>query len=319
VHLPHAAESRRQPECGVAAHEGAREPVVRQPPVGEVGHAESAGTRCGVADGAGVGRRARERLLAAHVEPRVEGGLGDRPVQVVGRRDHDRVDVGPCDQRLPPRLDRGSPVAGVGDESGHVVGTRPVAPAQRHQLRRRVAEQRREVHPLDPPARADDGDAGGEGHVRGLRVQGERAVAPAGNLEAAPRVAAPTPTPTVMTHAPAFLKLVDEARTHVPEVDVDEALARQAAGAHLVDVREESEWAAGHAAGATHLGKGVIERDVEGRIPSRDAEVLLYCGGGFRSLLAGDALRRMGYTNVRSVAGGWRAWQEAGAPVDRDR
>jgi rhodanese-related sulfurtransferase len=118
-------------------------------------------------------------------------------------------------------------------------------------------------------------------------------------------------------HAPGFLQLVDDARSRVPEVSVDEARARQAGGAHLVDVREESEWAAGHAAGATHLGKGVIERDVEARIPDRDAEVLLYCGGGFRSLLAGDALRRMGYTNVASVAGGWRAWQEAAAPVER--
>jgi rhodanese-related sulfurtransferase len=118
-------------------------------------------------------------------------------------------------------------------------------------------------------------------------------------------------------HAPGFLQLVDDARARVPEVSVDEARARQAGGAHLVDVREESEWAAGHAAGATHLGKGVIERDVEARIPDRDAEVLLYCGGGFRSLLAGDALRRMGYTKVASVAGGWRAWQDAGAPVER--
>ena len=122
-----------------------------------------------------------------------------------------------------------------------------------------------------------------------------------------------------MQHAPGFLKLVDDARSRVAEVSVDDARARQAAGAHLVDVREESEWAAGHAAGATHLGKGVIERDVEARIPDRDAEVLLYCGGGFRSLLAGDALRRMGYTNVASVAGGWKAWQDAGAPVERGR
>ena len=85
----------------------------------------------------------------------------------------------------------------------------------------------------------------------------------------------------------------------------------------LVDGREESELAAGHAAGAEHLGKGVIERDVETRIPDPGAEVLLYCGGGYRSALAADALQRMGYTNVWSVAGGWRAWQEAGAPVER--
>jgi rhodanese-related sulfurtransferase len=120
-----------------------------------------------------------------------------------------------------------------------------------------------------------------------------------------------------MTHAPSFLALVNETRARVREITVDEARARQASGAHLVDVREESEWAAGHAAGAAHLGKGVIERDVEARIPDRGAEVLLYCGGGFRSVLAADALQRMGYTNVASVAGGWRAWQEAGAPVER--
>jgi rhodanese-related sulfurtransferase len=120
-----------------------------------------------------------------------------------------------------------------------------------------------------------------------------------------------------MSHAPGFLALVDDARTRVREVSIDEARTRQAAGAHLVDVREESEWTAGHAAGATHLGKGVIERDVEAAIPDRDAEVLLYCGGGFRSILAADTLQRMGYTNVASVAGGWRDWQASGAPVER--
>ena len=120
-----------------------------------------------------------------------------------------------------------------------------------------------------------------------------------------------------MQHAPGFQRLVDEVRPRVREVGVDEARARQAAGALLVDVREEREWAAGHAAGAAHLGKGVIERDIEARVPDRAAEVLLYCGGGYRSVLAADALQRMGYTNVASVAGGWRAWQDAGAPVER--
>lgn len=119
-----------------------------------------------------------------------------------------------------------------------------------------------------------------------------------------------------MDHTPGFLKLVDEARARVRELSVDEARARQAAGATLVDVREDGEWAAGHAAGAEHLGKGVIERDAERRFPDPDAELLLYCGGGFRSALAADALQRMGYTNVWSVAGGWRAWQAAGAPVE---
>lgn len=120
-------------------------------------------------------------------------------------------------------------------------------------------------------------------------------------------------------HTPGFLRLAEEARARVREVSVDEARARQAAGARLIDVREDSEWAAGHAAGAEHLGKGVIERDAETRIPDPGAEVLLYCGGGYRSALAADALQRMGYTNVASVAGGWRAWQEAGAPVERSQ
>ncbi len=120
-----------------------------------------------------------------------------------------------------------------------------------------------------------------------------------------------------MAHSAGFQQLVDDARTRVREVSVDEARARQESGAYLVDVREESEWAAGHAAGAAHLGKGVIERDVEARIPDRDAEVLLYCGGGFRSVLAAESLQRMGYTNVASIEGGWRAWTGAGLPVER--
>ena len=120
-----------------------------------------------------------------------------------------------------------------------------------------------------------------------------------------------------MDHTPGFLKLVEEVRPRVREISVDEAWARQAAGARLIDVREDLEYAAGHAAGAEHLGKGVIERDIEARVPDRAAEVLLYCGGGYRSVLAADALQRMGYTNVASVAGGWRAWQDAGAPVER--
>lgn len=117
-------------------------------------------------------------------------------------------------------------------------------------------------------------------------------------------------------HSPGFLKIVDEARPHVHEISIDEARARQAAGARLIDVREDAEWSAGHAAGAEHLGKGVIERDVETRVPEKDAEVILYCGGGYRSILAADALRRMGYTNVKSMIGGWRGWTEAGAPVE---
>jgi rhodanese-related sulfurtransferase len=118
-------------------------------------------------------------------------------------------------------------------------------------------------------------------------------------------------------HSPGFLKLVDDARSRVHEVDVDEARRKLESGkARLIDVREESEWVAGHARGAQHMGKGVIERDVEQRIPHKNAELILYCGGGFRSALATDNLQKMGYTNVSSMAGGWRAWQAAGAPVE---
>jgi rhodanese-related sulfurtransferase len=119
-------------------------------------------------------------------------------------------------------------------------------------------------------------------------------------------------------HSPAFEKLCDEARARVEEVDVA-AAAREARepDALLVDVREESEWAAGHAAGAIHLGKGVLERDVEARVPDKATRLLLYCGGGYRSALAADNLQRMGYTNVASVAGGWRAWNEADLPTER--
>jgi rhodanese-related sulfurtransferase len=97
---------------------------------------------------------------------------------------------------------------------------------------------------------------------------------------------------------------------------MEEARARQAAGAHLVDIREQSEWAAGHAAGATYLGKGVIERDIEGAIPDKSAEIILYCGGGFRSVIAADSLQKMGYTNVSSMMGGWREWSAGGAPTE---
>ncbi len=119
-----------------------------------------------------------------------------------------------------------------------------------------------------------------------------------------------------MDHSPAFEKLCDEARAHIEEIDV-ETTAREAEGAnvHLVDVREESEWAAGHATGAIHMSKGVIERDIEARVPDRGARILCYCGGGFRSALVAENLARMGYTSVASVTGGWRAWRTAGLPT----
>jgi rhodanese-related sulfurtransferase len=118
-------------------------------------------------------------------------------------------------------------------------------------------------------------------------------------------------------HSPEFLKLVDDAKSRVREVSVAEARQKlETRKTHVIDVREESEWAAGHARGAEHLGKGVIERDIEARVPDRSAGIILYCGGGFRSALAADSLQKMGYTNVASMAGGWRAWQEAGAPIE---
>ena len=122
-----------------------------------------------------------------------------------------------------------------------------------------------------------------------------------------------------MKHSPGFLKVVDDAKTRVREVTVAATLARLAAspGAKLIDVREDEEWQDGHAAAAMHLGKGVIERDIEAAIPDKQSEISLYCGGGFRSAIAGDALQRMGYTNVSSLAGGWRAWQTAAAPEER--
>lgn len=121
-----------------------------------------------------------------------------------------------------------------------------------------------------------------------------------------------------MKHSEGFLRIVDDARSRIREVTVEETRERLASGrgARLVDVREDNEWEAGHATGAEHLGKGVIERDVEGRFPDKGTELILYCGGGYRSALAVDALQKMGYRNVYSMAGGWKAWIEAGAPVE---
>src|SRR3954451_5545577 len=120
-------------------------------------------------------------------------------------------------------------------------------------------------------------------------------------------------------HSPAFLKLVQDAKTRIRECTVDDVKRRRDAGEQflLVDVREESEWAAGHAAGAVHLSKGTIERDIETKVPDKATPLVLYCGGGFRSALATDNVQRMGYTNVISMDGGWRAWTQAGMPVER--
>ncbi|GAB5441511.1 MAG: rhodanese-like domain-containing protein [Fuerstiella sp.] len=117
-----------------------------------------------------------------------------------------------------------------------------------------------------------------------------------------------------MKHAPRFLQLVDSVREQVQECSVQDVVDRRASGDSflLVDVREESEFAAAHIPGAIHLGKGVIERDIEGKIPDPAAPVVLYCGGGYRSALAAFNLQQMGYTNVISMDGGFREWKEAG-------
>jgi rhodanese-related sulfurtransferase len=119
-------------------------------------------------------------------------------------------------------------------------------------------------------------------------------------------------------HSPGFLKLVNEAKTRVNETDVASVAARLQRGDafHLVDVREESEYAAAHIPGALHLSKGIIERDIEKRIPNTNAPIVLYCGGGFRAALVADNIQRMGYTNVLSMAGGWSAWQQSGNPIE---
>jgi rhodanese-related sulfurtransferase len=122
-----------------------------------------------------------------------------------------------------------------------------------------------------------------------------------------------------MKHSPGFLAVVEAAKQKIRETTVAEVAARLAKGDrfHFVDVREDDEWRAGHARGAIHLGKGVIERDIETKIPNQSDEIILYCGGGFRSALAAEQLQRMGYKNVASMDGGMRGWREAGLPEDK--
>jgi rhodanese-related sulfurtransferase len=121
-------------------------------------------------------------------------------------------------------------------------------------------------------------------------------------------------------HSEAFVKLVQDAKQRVKEEDFRETKKRLDAGEKivLIDTREESEWSRGHIPGAVHLSKGLIERDIEKTVPDKDATVVLYCGGGFRSALAADNLQRMGYRKVISMDGGWRGWTEAGFPVIKD-
>jgi len=122
-----------------------------------------------------------------------------------------------------------------------------------------------------------------------------------------------------MKHASGFLAIVNDAKTRVKELDFREVKRRLDAGEKLtlVDVREDNEWARGHLPGAVHLGKGIIERDIEQTVPDKSATLVLYCGGGFRSALAADNLQKMGYTNCISMDGGWRAWTEAGYPIEK--
>ena len=121
-------------------------------------------------------------------------------------------------------------------------------------------------------------------------------------------------------HPEGFLRLVKEAKTRIKEEDYREIKKKMDAGETMtiVDTREDNEWARGHIPNALHLGKGVIERDIEKAIPDKETTIVLYCGGGYRSALAGDNLQRMGYRNVISMDGGWRGWTEAGFPTIRD-
>lgn len=121
-----------------------------------------------------------------------------------------------------------------------------------------------------------------------------------------------------MKHSEGFLKVVEDAKTRVRETTVPAFKARWDTGWRpvLIDVREDSEWAKGHLPGAVHIGKGVLERDIEAKCPDRSTELVLYCGGGFRSALAADSLQKMGYTHVTSLDGGWRGWTEAGLPTE---
>ncbi len=120
-----------------------------------------------------------------------------------------------------------------------------------------------------------------------------------------------------MKHSAGFLRLVEQSRQRIREIGKDEIAGRlPATSFHLIDVREDHEWQAGHIASARHLGKGIIERDIEAAVPDKEAEIVLYCGGGFRSALAADALQQMGYSNVRSLIGGYKEWTASGLPTE---
>ena len=122
-----------------------------------------------------------------------------------------------------------------------------------------------------------------------------------------------------MKHSPGFLAIVNDAKSRIRQTDVPTVAERLKRGDkfHFVDVREDDEWRAGHAKGAVHMGRGILERDIENRIPDKDDEIILYCGGGFRSALSADTLQKMGYTNVASMDGGIRGWRAANLPEEK--
>ncbi|MGZ3421218.1 MAG: rhodanese-like domain-containing protein [Polyangiales bacterium] len=121
-----------------------------------------------------------------------------------------------------------------------------------------------------------------------------------------------------MDHSPKFLAVVEDAKKRIREVTIDQVIekVRRQDDFELIDVREDNEWAKGHIRGAKHFGRGILERDVEKAIPDFDREIVLYCGGGFRSALSADMLQKMGYRNVASMDGGWRGWKEKGGPTE---
>ena len=119
-----------------------------------------------------------------------------------------------------------------------------------------------------------------------------------------------------MKHSKEFEAICDDARRRIREITVDDLLERRDR-VRLIDVREDDEWRAGRAAGAEHIGKGVIERDIVSQVPDKSEELVLYCGGGYRSALAAEALQKMGYTNVASLIGGWREWTKRGLPTEK--
>lgn len=119
-----------------------------------------------------------------------------------------------------------------------------------------------------------------------------------------------------MEHSKEFIDLVEAARKHIAEVSVPGTIEKMNQGANLIDVREDNEWEKGHAKGAVHLGRGIIERDITAKFPDKNAELILYCGGGFRSALSAENLQKMGYRNVFSMEGGWREWQNQKAPTE---